>query len=262
MVVQIAERALYYASLLLTVLLLWKMWREGLHVKYRFLALYLLWNAVAAFILLPIPRYTMAYFYAYCGARFVQWILDVLITLDLVSAITKRYAGIMTAARVAVTVCLSIATAAAMLTSMLDFSRSPATYPMISMFQLVDRTISFSVLAFLGLMLIFLLWFPIRLSRNTVVYAAGFMLVFAARFSTAILSNLLGYSPFILLSALQVGVFAGVLILWLARLRSANERDDTVIGHRWNLKEEGRLIAQLETMNESLLRTTTKVSSR
>jgi hypothetical protein len=262
MVAQIVERTLYYGSLLLTVVLLWKIWKEGLHVKYRFLALYLLWNAVGGFILLPIQRTTMTYFYVYCFARFVQWILDVLITLDLVSAITKRYAGIGTAARVAVTVCLCLATAAAVLTSMLDFSTAPATYPIISMFQLVDRTISFSVLAFLGLILVFLLWFPIRLSRNTVVYATGFMLVFAARFSTAILSNLLGYSPFVILSTLQLAVFTGVLVLWLVRLRSSNEHDDTVIGHRWNPKEERRLMAQLETVNESLLRTSSKVNSR
>ena len=262
MVVQIAERALYYGSLLLTVVLLWKIWKEGLQVKYRFLALYLLWNAIGGFILLPIPRNTMLYFYAYSFARFVQWILDVLITLDLVSAITKRYVGIGTAARVAATVCLSVATVAAVLTSMLDFSTAPATYPIISTFQLVDRTISFSVLAFLGLILAFLLWFPVHLSRNTVVYAAGFMLVFAARFSTAILSNLLGYSPFLVLSTLQLGVFTCVLILWLVRLKSSNEQDETVIGHRWNPKEEGRLMAQLETVNESLLRTTSKVNSR
>jgi hypothetical protein len=262
MVVQIAERTLYYGSLLLTVVLLWKIWREGLQSKYRFLALYLVWNALGGFILLLIPRNTMVYFYAYCFARFVQWILDVLITLDLVSAITKRYAGIGSAARVGVTVCLSLATLGAVLTSMVDFSTAPATYPMISMFQLVDRTISFSVLTFLGLMLAFLLWFPVHLSRNTLVYASGFMLVFAARFSTAILSNLLGYSPYLILSTLQLGVFACVLVLWLARLRSSNEQDETVIGHRWNPKEEDRLIAQLETVNENLLRTTSKVNSR
>jgi hypothetical protein len=262
MVVQIAERTLYYGSLLLTVVLLWKIWKEDLQVKYRLLALYLFWNAVGGFILLPIPRTTKWYFYAYCSARFVQWILDVLITLDLVAAITKRYAGIGSAARVAVTVCLSLATLAAVLTSMLDFSRAPATYPIISMFQLVDRTISFSVLAFLGLILVFLLWFPIRLSRNTVVYVTGFMLVFAARFSTAVLSNLLGYSPFVILSTIQLAVFTCVLLLWLVRLRSSNEQDETVIGHRWNPHEEGRLMAQLETVNESLLRTTSKVNSR
>src|SRR5947209_13061672 len=137
MVIHISERTLYYASLLLTVILLWKIWKEGLHQKYRFLALYLLWNAIGGVILLPINPNGMAYFYAYSFARFVQWILDVLITLDLVAAITKRYAGIMTAARVGVTVCLSVATVAAILTALLDFSTGAATNPMLNMLLLV-----------------------------------------------------------------------------------------------------------------------------
>src|SRR5947209_14876183 len=120
MVVQIAERALYYASLLLTVGLLWKIWREGLHRRFRFLALYLLWNVMGGLILLLVPRMSNMYFYAYASARFVQWILDVLVTLDVVSAITKRYAGISTLARVGVTVCLCLATLAAVLSSMVD----------------------------------------------------------------------------------------------------------------------------------------------
>jgi hypothetical protein len=262
MVMQTAERALSYASLVLTIVLLWKIWREGLVVKYRFLVLYLAWNAVGGFILLPIPRHSDAYFYVYSAARFVQWILDVLITLDLVSVITKKYVGIMSAARVAVTVCLSVAAIAALLTSLLDLSTAPVDYPMLKVLQLVDRTISFSVLAFLGLILVFLLWFPIRLSRNTVAYAAGFIIVFATRFSTALLGNLLGASRYLMLSTCQLAAFSAVLILWLVRITRRNEDNETVVGHRWNLTEERRLIAQLETVNDTLLRTTSKVNSR
>jgi hypothetical protein len=262
MVIQIAERGLYYASLLLTVFLLWKMWREGLHIKYRFLALYLAWNAIGGLILLPIPRDQMMYFYAYCAVRFVQWILDVLVTLDLVSLITKRHAGIMTAARVAVAVCLSIATIAAVLSAMVDLSVAPATYPMIKVFQLVDRTISFSVLAFLGLILAFLLWFPVRLSRNTVAYAVGFVVMFATRFSAALLGNLLGASRYLILSTIQLAAFVAVVIFWMARITRSNEDSETITGPRWNRTRERRLMQQLETVNETLLRTTSKVNSR
>lgn len=262
MVVQTVERALYYASLVLTVALFWKIWRERLHLKYRFLALYLLWNAIGGLILLAVPRSRATYFYVYTGARFVQWILDVLVTLDVVAAITKRYQGISTAARVGVTVCLSLATGAALLTSFIDLSSKPVKFPILQILQLVDRTISFSVLAFFLLILAFLLWFPIRLSRNTVAYAAGFIVVFAARFSTALLSNLLGESRTYLLSACQLGIFSAVLIFWMFRITRKNELDETIVGHRWNLKEERRLIGQLETANDTLLRGSSKVNSR
>src|SRR5450759_4995720 len=119
---QTAESGLFIASLLLTLVLLWKMWRQRLHVGYRFLALYLAWNAIGALILFPIPRDEMRYFYHFTAFLFVQWILDVLITLDLVSLITKRYAGITTVARIAVSACVAIATAGALLSAMIDLS--------------------------------------------------------------------------------------------------------------------------------------------
>ena len=259
---QTVERGLFIGSLLLTLILLLKMWREKLHVEYRFLAMYLAWSALGALVLLPIPRDEMRYFYIFASFRFVEWILDVLITLDLVTLITKRYAGITSVARIAVSVCVAIATAGALLSAMIDLSSVRWQSYILKISQLVDRTISFSVLTFLGLMLIFLLWFPVKLSRNTVAYAAGFMIMFALRFSGLLLSNLLGQASNQPISAAQVGLFDVLLIYWTVKITVRNETAETVVGHAWDRTSERRLVSQLESINQSLLRSRSKANPR
>jgi hypothetical protein len=215
--------------------------------------MYLAWNAIGDIVLVPIPRNDIRYFYVYMGVQFVQWILDVLITLDLVALITKRYPGITSVARIAVSVCLAIAVAGALLSAMIDLSSVETQY-LLKVAHLVDRTISFSVLVFLGLMLIFLLWFPIKLGRNTVAYAVGFIAMFATQFSTSLLGNLLGRSSFQVLSAAQLAAFGIILVYWTVRLTLRNETTETVVGHAWDRSEEHRLVSQLEAINQSLTR--------
>ncbi len=258
---QAAETGLKFATPVLSLLLLNKMWSQRLHIEYRFLALYLIWDVIGAVALLATPH-DDRYFQLFMALRFVQWILDVLVTLDLVSVITKRYAGITTMARIAVSACLAIATVGALLSALIDLNRAPSESQILKAAMLADRTISFSVLAFLGLMLVFLLWFPIKLSLNTVAYAAGFIVMFAARFSADLLGNLLGPSAYQALGTADLAVFSLVLIYWSVRITVRNETADTVVGHSWDRSAELRLVSQLESINQSLLRTSSKANPR
>ena len=56
---------------------------------------------------------------------------------------------------------------------MIDFGPNTGTADKLKTFLLVDRTVQVSNLGFLCVVLAFLFWFPIGLSRNVLYYAVG-----------------------------------------------------------------------------------------
>jgi hypothetical protein len=260
------ERVLWIASLIATAALLLRLWRERLIGLYRFLMLYLAWNAIGLLILLQVPRQSTLYGYVYFAVTAVEWVMYVLVTLDLVALITKSYPGLTTIGRVAVNIALIASTLVALYTATIDVS--PGVNAAISriypVFQLVHRTVSVDVMLFLASILLFLLWFPVPLSRNIVSYAIGFMVVFASKFSILVVSSLSGYSSPALraLSVTHMAVVLSVLCYWVLKMNRANEQVDVVVGHSWNRTRERALIHQLESLNDTIARTTTKGGKR
>jgi len=165
------------AGLLATAALLWRMFHEQLR-GYSSLAIYLVWNFAGAIPLFFIERRTKLYTYVYVGLTAVQWVINVMVTLELVSLITSRYPGIRSVTRIAVNVALVVAAIVAFLSAMIDFGPNTGTVEKLNTFFLVDRTVQVSNLGFLFVVLAFLFWFPISVSRNVLYYAVGFVLVF------------------------------------------------------------------------------------
>lgn len=256
------ERALTIAGLLATAALLWRVWNARL-TNYPSLVAYLVWHFAGAVPLMIVPRRSAAYFYAYACLLLVQWVIDVLVTLELVKLITSRYPGIMSASRIAVKVALAAAIVVALVSATIDLDpNATSNQQQLKALFLVDRTISVSVLGFLSCIIGFLLWFPVRLSRNVVAYAVGFIILFAAQIMTLLAGNLFGRGTYQALSLLDQTVFVAVACYWAVRMTATNERAQTVVGHAWNRTEENRLIEQLDSINATLMRTSTKGQPR
>jgi len=261
MSIALIESALMIAGLLATAALLWRMFHEKLR-GYNSLELYLIWNFAGAIPLFFINRLTRLYTYVYVALTAVQWVINVLVTLELVSLITARYPGIRSATRIAVNVALVAAGVIALLSAMIDFGPNASTADKLTTFLLVDRTVQVSNLGFLCVVLAFLFWFPIRLSRNVLYYAIGFVLFFATRISALVLGNMFGPSTYQRLSVIDNSVFLAVVCYWAMRMTASNEVSQTVVGHAWNLREENRLIGQLDSINATLVRGSTKRQPR
>ena len=71
-----------------------------------------------------------------------------------------------------------------------------------------------------------------------------------------------GPSTYQRLSVLDNSVFLAVICYWAVRMKRANELTQTVVGHAWNRTEENRLIGQLDSINATLVRSTTKGQPR
>jgi hypothetical protein len=125
----------------------------------------------------------------------------------------------------------------------------------------LDRVITSIVLLSLIAILAFLLWFPVTIPRNLAVFSIGFAVYFAG--GTVLMlfrsfwpsetvpsfSKLTG-----IVDILLGGVSSICYVFWLFRLSPAGEAVPSVLTIQRQPQEQERLIAQLELINDTLLK--------
>ncbi len=117
----------------------------------------------------------------------------------------------------------------------------------------VDQTVSTVLLLSLVAMLLFLLWFPVDVPRNTVIFSAGYLIFFAVKS----LSLFFRYFSSEALPSINVSiqlVTAACYLYWLFFLTLGGETAPVRLGHRWKPQEQERLLVQLDAINATLLR--------
>ena len=110
-----------------------------------------------------------------------------------------------------------------------------------------------SLVLFVLLVSAFLVYYPVPLGRNVIVYSMGYAVFFLTRAAVTLLLNL-GQNWARPLSDVAMAVSVACLILWIFALRRAGENKRVVVGHQWNPGDNQRLLARLDAINTSLLR--------
>jgi hypothetical protein len=153
---------------------------------------------------------------------------------------------VLAAMAVAATVALSGIT----LDSAILAGQSPAVHR----FATFERSMNFVILLFLLLISVLLLWFPIKVRRNIVVYISGFVLFSASRSVGLLLANLLPPSETRLVSTVLLGLTFVSLMIWIAGIRPEGELVTATPGYRRNPETMQRLSHQLDSINAALAR--------
>ena len=109
------------------------------------------------------------------------------------------------------------------------------------------------VALFLVMAALFLLWFPVKVTKNVASLTGGIVLLLVAQWAGLLMVN---FHPgtSIGVSAILLCVYLGCLIFWNIRVGRPGENLTTVTGHRWNPDEVERLLGQLDTINTRLQR--------
>jgi hypothetical protein len=113
---------------------------------------------------------------------------------------------------------------------------------------------NFLILLFLLIVSVLLVWFPIRVRRNIVVYISGFLLFSASRSGGLLLSNLLPQSDTRLVSTVLLALTLGCLVIWIIGLQPEGELTTATPGYRRNPETMQRLNHQLDSINAALTR--------
>jgi hypothetical protein len=120
---------------------------------------------------------------------------------------------------------------------------------------ILDRVIASVALITLFCILLFLIWFPVELSRNLAIFFSGFVVYFALKVSLMV-SLTLHSRELIRVTGMSIAVLSiAVFSYWAIFISRAGERVRAKLSlAAWHRREEELLVAQLEAMNASLLR--------
>jgi hypothetical protein len=127
---------------------------------------------------------------------------------------------------------------------------------LLRIFFLFEQTMDSTMAIFLILISAFMVWFPVRLRRNVIVYIVGFIVASLSRSVAIHLINQWFENKQLrhVSNLAQMCIGLGCLLFWLIGLRREGESRTAVVGHLWNRAEAERLTEQLEAINDSIAR--------
>jgi hypothetical protein len=226
-----------------------KLWRNGLSRIYVFFFSYLLLEFLQALIPLVVPLSSSLYRDLFVVSDGLIVAFDALVVLELYSLILRDLEGIASLARRFIRITLVLAALISLLPLLVE--KTPNT--LTGYLFIFERPILSSLVVFVLLISGFLVYYPVPLWRNVVVYLTGYAVYFLTM-TTMVFVNNLGYFRNRQKSNVDMGVAVVCQIFWLLALSRTGEKKRVVVGHQWNSSDEQRLMTQLEAINTSLLR--------
>jgi hypothetical protein len=231
-----------------------RIWWLGLHRVYVYFFNYLLLAPLQMIIPVFVPFDSVAYVYAYMVAEGLIVCFYALIVLETYSIILRDLAGIASTARRYIKWSLGAAILISLSLNTLD--RNPAT--MSGYFLAFDRMVCSTLLVFVLAYVAFLVYYPIPLNRNVVIYSIGYSVYLLAKTSALLLANFSHWQWHRQIDVVLTGVPTACLVFWLFTLNRNGEVKTVIVGHQWKPEDEKRILSNLQAINETLLRSVRK----
>jgi len=249
----IEQQILLIAELAALLILCVRLWLDGLQRIYPYFFVYLVLQLVQTLIPVLVPLESRLYRDLFVTSEALIVAFYALVVMELYSVILRNLQGIARISKRYVRIALVLAAVIALLPLRLENNSSTLTGYLFTF----ERTVMSIFVVFVLLISAFLVYYPVPLGRNVIVYLAGYATFFLTTTTVTLIDNL-GYFWTRLLGGVDMAVFVACLILWLLMLNRQGETKRVVVGHQWNPSDEGRLLAQLEAINASLLRSANK----
>ena len=230
-----------------------RIWWSGLYRIYKYFFSYLLLAFLQIIILVLLPFDSLLYRDAWVATEGLIVCLYGLVVLELCSVVLRDLVGIATVSRQYVKVALGLAILVSLL--LLGLEKRPGG--IFDYFITFERPVLSSLTLFVLLMTAFLVYYPVPLNRNTIVYSIGYAVYFLTKATAFFLLNF-SHKWYAEFSDALVVVSTVCLLFWLAALSQRGENKTVIIGHKWRPDDEERLISQLKTINASLGRAARK----
>ena len=249
----VAEQTLFYLNIIAELVLLWRLVHAKLQRTYRPLFCYWAVQALGSAALTTFPIASRRYAYGYWAAQTVNVLMAAYVVQDLYRIALLEHPAVASLGRRAVLLAMAIAAAVALSGIRLDFTMLPGQYPDMHRFLTFERSVNFLTLLFLLIVSALLLWFPIRVRRNIVVYLFGFVLLSASRSFGLLLYNLRPQNGR-LISTVLLGLTLLCLLIWIVGIEPEGELVTATPGYRSNPDTMQRLSRQLDSINAALTR--------
>jgi hypothetical protein len=248
-----AERALFYLNFMAQLVLLYRLLHSRLYRIYLSLFLYWLLQTLPSVALMAIPIHSHPYVYVYWGAQTINVLMAVFVVQDVYRIALLEHPAVASFARRTVLAAMAIAAIVALSGITLDSTILAGQSRAVHRFATFERSMNIVILMFLLLISVLLLWFPIRVRRNIVVYISGFVLFSASRSFGLLLYNLRPQDAR-LTSTILLGLTLLCLLIWIVGIEPEGELATATPGYRRNPETMQRLSHQLDSINAALTR--------
>jgi len=244
-------RAIWYFNFAGILALIVNLARNGLFRVYPFLFTYLTADAAQTTALLLLRTHKKAYSWTYVLSQPVKIVLAVLVIVELYRVALAQRPALARFGRNTVGQVLAAAAFLAIPLLMLDTSVPSGQPPVLHRINSFERTMDAGMLVFLIIICIFMAWFPVKMTRNGMLYTTGFVIYFLSRATGLLLTNLAPHFQD-RFDLAMLSVSFGCLLIWLVALRKAGEETTVVTGARRDPATMQRLTRQLDAMNARL----------
>ena len=230
-----------------------KLLATGLASTYRYLTIRAAFECLRVTVALSMTKNSNAYGYFYFATQPMLWVLDILVLLEVYTVVFSSQKGIATLSR---KVILGATLFSALLAALTFFFRPESKLSETLMaVATIERAVNISLLCFIIVLVGFLTWFPVPLSRNTLVHSTVFSVYFALRAAVSLARASISHDIAGLLNAAVMSASVLSILVWTLGLSQRGQEVKVVSGIRRTGVDEERLIEQLESINRSLIRT-------
>lgn len=226
-----------------------------LHRRYRFFALFLVIDLCSAVSLLFIPYDTTLYFRAWVVETVVLAACYFMVVLELYGLVLRDYPGIAGLFRWLVRILVPTAALISLLPSVLSWQGGVGPPdPPLTLALVMARTAVLGVLVALLVLEFILFWCPLTLSRNTVVYCAGYLVFFTSQTAAFTLADRLGAGFTPLANVIMQALGCACLLFWGLALSREGEQQRAVARAHWLPGEQERVRELLGSLDGFLSR--------
>jgi hypothetical protein len=245
----IEQQIMLVVQALALLMLCIKMHRDGLDKIYKYFFYYQLLQFAETLgpIFLRLDR--LWYRNYYVASETLVLFFAALVVLELYAIILQGLKGFTSLSRDFINGTLAVAILVSLLP--LVWEKTPNT--LTGYFFSFERPVLCSLLIFLLLITSFLVYYPVPLGRNALIYLVGYAVWLITDVTELFIRNL-GHYWSRLWSDAHMLIYVACLLLWFFGLSRQGENKRVVLGHQWKPGDDDRLLAELQAINASLLR--------
>jgi hypothetical protein len=238
-----------------TAILSVRLFAVGLHRRYRVFFFYLIFETLRLGVLASLTQASGAYQKVWVLTEPLDWLFYVLVVLEIYALVLQDYRGLSTVGRWALIGAVVVALLASGISLM-----APSQYNrqglLMTYYFVAERAVYFSLLVFLISILIFLMQYPVTLSRNIIVHSIVFSVYFLGNTVLYLLLSMRGYDSIPAVANALSAITLAAVGAWLVLLNPAGEIRKLRLRPQWMPGREEALVSQLNHLNAALLRAT------
>jgi len=244
---------LWAIEVVLCVAVVVRIYQMRLVRRYPALVTALSIGALRSLVLSNLNFRSNAYGITYVVTEPLTWAAGAWVAFEIYRHVLVSYQGISILGRRSLAAGLTISAGIAFFTSLQNIRWTGELYPVLLITAALSQWVSLTLLLFLALISLFILWYPIPLRRNLVYYALGYSLVFVSLGFGFFIRSAFGPQMARGASYTYLAVWVGCLVFWLFGLRQSGEEVSLALGSALRAGDQDRLLAQVEALNAMLL---------